>query len=89
MFNDDGLLKNEGSFTFSNVVGSVYGPLTSEIPITEWYVFGIGGLKFKAKDSGLGISFGIIGQYVLEVKVQHVLMEYLKVRFFGVSSQPT
>jgi hypothetical protein len=70
VFNDDTLLKNEGSFTFNDVlVGSVYGPLTSEIPITEWYVFGIGGLKFKAKDSGIGISFGIIGQYVLEVKV--------------------
>jgi hypothetical protein len=73
---------------FNNLMGSVFAGLRSDLPTTEWYVFGLGGFKFRAKDTGLLIDFDIKTQYVLEVRVDNVVMEYMQVRFFGMSYQP-
>ena len=81
-------LKKSGDFILVNSRGDLYQGLRSDLPSTQYYFFGFSGFKLLPQEGIFSINFDIIAQYVLQISLSQPI-NYLKVRFFGISSNPS
>lgn len=65
----------------------MYAGLRSDLPITDFYIFGIKAMKFTLDQMNFGLSIDIVSQYVMQVTANNKF-EKLGINYFGISPNP-